>query len=415
MGFKHKAVVEWDHDACETVRKNQELGCKHVAGWPVHEVDVTQFDFAPLGDDIDLLAGGPPCQPFSLAGKHKGHQDDRNMFPQVFRAVRTLAPKAVLVENVKGLTRASFSEYLDYIVQSLSYPELLRKQNEQWFEHWERLKRYHVSGRIKGLEYDVKVKLVNAANYGVPQKRERVIFVGFRKDLKIEWSYPRETHNHERLLWDQWVTGEYWDRHKVSKKERPSAPSRYSGKIERMQDQLIPPTGLAWRTVRDALIGLPDPERSKVKTVLSNHIFNPGARSYPGHTGSPLDEPAKTLKAGDHGVPGGENMLYRPDGSVRYFTVRECARLQTFPDDYVFMGAWSEAMRQLGNAVPMDLARVMAKEIKSHLDAIRKFKDNPSYQAVWYIRREIAIKRAERDSDLHPLPRPNAMPQERVE
>ena len=103
---------------------------------------------------------------------------------------------------------------------------------------------------------------------------------------------------------------------------------------------------------------------------MSNHIVNPGARSYPGHTGSPLDEPAKTLKAGDHGVPGGENMLARPDGSIRYFTVREAARLQTFPDDYVFQGAWSEAMRQLGNAVPVKLAESIASAVARTLETL---------------------------------------------
>lgn len=95
----------------------------------------------------------------------------------------------------------------------------------------------------------------------------------------------------------------------------------------------------------------------------------PGARSYTGHTGSPLDEPAKTLKAGDHGVPGGENMLARPDGTVRYFTVRESARLQTFPDDYIFAGSWTESMRQLGNAVPVGLARPIAADIAARLGA----------------------------------------------
>jgi DNA (cytosine-5)-methyltransferase 1 len=117
-----------------------------------------------------------------------------------------------------------------------------------------------------------------------------------------------------------------------------------------------------WLTVRDAIGDLPDPEK-KTRTYIANHKFNPGARSYPGHTGSPLDEPAKTLKAGDHGVPGGENMLARVDGSVRYFTVREAARLQTFPEDYTFRGAWTEAMRQLGNAVPVRLAETVARSV----------------------------------------------------
>ena len=113
---------------------------------------------------------------------------------------------------------------------------------------------------------------------------------------------------------------------------------------------------------------LPDPERQpQLAREYHDHRFQPGARSYLGHTGSPLDEPAKTLKAGVHGVPGGENMLRRPDGSVRYFTVRESARLQTFPDDMMFHGSWTESMRQLGNAVPCVLARVVAEGVRDRL------------------------------------------------
>ena len=125
-----------------------------------------------------------------------------------------------------------------------------------------------------------------------------------------------------------------------------------------------------WLTVRDAISDLPDPELASGTALdFHDHRFQPGARSYPGHTGSPLDEPGKTLKAGVHGVPGGENMLRRPDGSVRYFTIRESARLQTFPDDMVFHGSWTETMRQLGNAVPCQLARILATGVRDKLSA----------------------------------------------
>jgi DNA (cytosine-5)-methyltransferase 1 len=123
---------------------------------------------------------------------------------------------------------------------------------------------------------------------------------------------------------------------------------------------------LPWMTVRDAIADLPEPVEHSDNGV-PNHTLNPGARSYPGHTGSPFELPAKTLKAGDHGVPGGENMLRRSDGSVRYFTVREAARLQTFPDDFIFPGSWTETMRQLGNAVPVRLGEVVARSVADSL------------------------------------------------
>ena len=361
-GFTHEAVLEWDRYACDTIRENQRLGVEPVAHWSLHEADVRTFDYSAMTESPDLIAGGPPCQPFSLGGRHRGWNDERDMFPEMVRAVRELRPRAILVENVKGLLRQSFAKYFEYIMLQISYPEVVLKRNEDWSEHLARLERHHLHGQREGLFYRVVFRLLNAADYGVPQRRERVILVGFRQDLEREWSFPKATHSLDALLWDQWVSGEYWERHEVPKKDRPSPPPRIESRISRL-GTLFPPTELPWSTVRDAISDLPDPEKNGCSTTIANHGFNPGARSYHGHTGSPLDGPAKTLKAGDHGVPGGENMLTRPDGSIRYFTVRESARLQTFPDDYMFHGSWTETMRQLGNAVPVELGRVVATEV----------------------------------------------------
>jgi DNA (cytosine-5)-methyltransferase 1 len=102
-----------------------------------------------------------------------------------------------------------------------------------------------------------------------------------------------------------------------------------------------------------------------------NHVLQPGARIYPGHTGSLLDRPAKALKAGDHGVPGGENMIVEDNGKVRYFSVREAARLVGLPDDYLFPGSWSESMRQLGNAVPVQLAESAGNWLRNTIVAAK--------------------------------------------
>jgi len=357
-GFRAEQVIEWDRYCCDTIRENQARDVESVSDWQLTEGDVRSVDFSRHEGKLDLVSGGPPCQPFSMGGRHRAYDDARDMFPQAIRAVRQAKPRAFIFENVKGLTRASFRNYFEYIRLQLEHPSVTAKRGESWEDHLARLERHHIAGTRSDLHYRVVTRVLNAANYGVPQRRERVFFVGFRDDLNIEWSFPAETHSAEALQWDK-AHGDYWDRHKVPQKEREAvqAPKHFdAGGMK------------SWLTVRDALAGLPDPEDHPVASrKFLNHRFQPGARPYPGHTGSPLDEPAKTLKAGVHGVPGGENMLRRPDGSVRYFSVRESARLQTFPDDFLFHGSWSETMRQLGNAVPVQLGRVVGSDVARHL------------------------------------------------
>ena len=284
------------------------------------------------------------------------------MFPEAVRAVRELQPKAFVFENVKGLLREGFTKYFNYVLLQLEFPICVRKSSEDWAGHHSRLQRLKTQGAYPDLRYNIVVDLLNAANFGVPQRRERVFIVGFRSDVGKKWSFPRATHFRDALVRDMWVTGVYWDRHSVSKRERPKCDFRLFSTVDRMRQELIISDEQPWRTVRDGLLGLPDPVKFPRNAFL-NHVFNPGARSYHGHTGSPLDEPAKTLKAGDHGVPGGENMLLLPDGKVRYFTVRESARLQEFPDDYAFYGSWTESMRQIGNAVPVTLGEIVGKSV----------------------------------------------------
>lgn len=367
-GFKSLAVVEWDRWACDTIRENQRHGFPLVTDWPLHEGDVRGVDWSAIPEDIELLAGGPPCQPFSMGGKHRAYDDTRDMFPATVEIVRRLRPKAFILENVKGLTRSTFANYYQYILLQLEFPELPARKREDWMDHFLRLQSTKAQGKKgrQGLTYTVLPTLVNAANYGVPQKRERVFIVGFRSDIGSDWRFPKESHSEDALLHAQWVTGEYWDRHRIPLSKRPPMPEKLSTRIRRLRQADAFDSRLPWVTVRDALAGLPDPE-SKASKRHRNHVFQGGARVYPGHTGSPLDAPAKTLKAGDHGVPGGENMLVNVDGSVRYFSIRESARIQTFPEGFLFHGSWTETMRQLGNAVPVALARLVASSVAQKL------------------------------------------------
>ncbi len=365
-GFQHGFAVERDQDACRTIRENQRRGIEPVVHWPeMVPTDATTVDYREWEGRWDLLAGGPPCQPFSMGGKHRSISDGRNMFPEVARALRVLKPRAVLLENVKGLLRSSFAKHFEYILLQLSYPEIERQESESWESHLSKLERRQTKGKQEGLSYRPAFRLLNAADYGVPQQRHRVFMVLFRHDVSAEWSFPEPTHSFDRLLWDQWVSGEYWDTHRIASRRRPSPSASWQPRLHRLRESFAP-TDLPWQTVRDAVADLAPPT-VKDEPAVANHRLQLGARSYKGHTGSPLDLPAKALKAGDHGVPGGENMLLDLDGSVRYFTVRESARLQRFPDEYVFTGSWTECMRQLGNAVPVTLAEIVARSIAQRL------------------------------------------------
>jgi DNA (cytosine-5)-methyltransferase 1 len=152
-----------------------------------------------------VVSGGPPCQPFSLGGKHRGYNDARDMFPEAVRAVRELRPKAFIFENVKGLTRETFADYFGYIHLQLTYPSLKRRRSETWREHRVRLERHYTSNKNRS-EYNVIFNLLNAANFGVPQRRERVFLVGFRSDLGARWNFPQETNSEDSLLRSQWIT-----------------------------------------------------------------------------------------------------------------------------------------------------------------------------------------------------------------
>lgn len=363
-GFEHTGLLEYNKDACNTLRLNFPKS-------KIFEQDIRNFNFKDIGS-IDILGGGPPCQPFSLGGKAKGFDDSRDMFPHAIQGIRELMPKAFIFENVKGLLRQSFASYFNYIILQLTYPEIGLIKNEDWQSHLQRLEKNHTAGVYAGLKYNVVFRLINAANYGIPQKRERVIIVGIRDDLGIEWAFPKETHSEERLLWDKFVTGEYWEKNRVAKSKREIVDDSLKKRVENLKNQygFFSPDKNSWQTIRETLIDLPDPRTNEFS---SEHIFRDGARVYPGHTGSYIDEPSKTIKAGDHGVPGGENMIRFENGEVRYLTILEAKRIQTFPDDYLITGSWTEGMRQLGNAVPVKLASLIGNELIKKLSCQQAF------------------------------------------
>lgn len=370
-GFNHTALYEWDKDSCDNLNFNIRHGYPAIKEWKVYQTDVRTVHYDGYTGMIQLVAGGPPCQPFSLGGKHQAYNDKRDMFPEAVRAVREVRPKVFIFENVRGLLRKSFSEYFNYILLQLQHPEIIKGTDMTWLDHLALLEKHHTAGTEDGLSYNVVFRLLNAADYGVPQIRQRVIIVGFRSDYNASWAFPEPSHSQEALLYSKWISRDYWDEHHLKMpSEIPLTKAKLTAVQKAVEEGLCPSS--RWQTVRDAIGDLPDPTKPYDISAYRNHEHRPGAKLYAGHSGSIMDEPSKTIKAGAHGVPGGENTVVLDDGSVRYYTVRESARIQTFPDDYLFSASWTESMRQIGNAVPVKLAAAVGKSVYDQMERMMK-------------------------------------------
>jgi DNA (cytosine-5)-methyltransferase 1 len=341
---------------------NKRRRVKHFVDWKVAHADIRDMDFAEWAGSIDLVSGGPPCQPFSIGGKHKGPADNRNMWPEALRAVEELKPKAFIFENVRGLLRPAFADYLKYLQLQLTYPEI-HSGAKKWRDDLKLLRSHKEAGDSP--EYHVVIQAVNAADYGAAQKRHRAIFMGIRSDVADEAVFPRATHSREALVWHQRISGDYWKRHGIAQRLLADNSEAAKKAFLKLSGRSVAPEGMPWKTVRDTIGDLPRPRlRSE---SLRNHRLHPGARVYSGHTGSSWDEPAKALKAGAHGVPGGENIIICGDGKVRYFTIREMARLQGMPDAFALDETWQNSIKQLGNAVPAEIGRVFGNAIREQI------------------------------------------------
>ena len=181
-GFAHRAAVEIDADACETLRLNR-------SDWDVIEKDVHSFDGTPYRDQIDLLAGGVPCPPFSIAGKQLGADDERDLFPQALRLVEEIDPKAVMLENVRGLAGSRFDSYREQILQ-----------------------------RLRDLGYEPKWQLFNSSEFGVPQLRPRFILVALKTEIASHFRWPSAVDTpptvgetlHDLMASDGWLGADEW-------------------------------------------------------------------------------------------------------------------------------------------------------------------------------------------------------------
>ena len=163
-GFEHIALVELEQEYCDCLRRNR-------PSWNVQCMDVRSFDGTPYSGKIDLLAGGVPCPPFSIAGKQLGQDDERDMFPQMLRLVGEINPRTVMIENVRGFLGSAFNGYRQSIFE-----------------------------RLNKMGYSLHVSLLNASDYGVPQLRPRAIIVGIRNDLFDSFEFPQKRVNPEQTV-----------------------------------------------------------------------------------------------------------------------------------------------------------------------------------------------------------------------
>jgi DNA (cytosine-5)-methyltransferase 1 len=308
-GFESKGVFEFDKHACATLRHNR-------PAWNVVEGDVSEVDFTPYRG-VDLVVGGVPCQAFSYAGKRLGFGDTRGtLFWQFARAIRETRPRAFLMENVRGLVSHDGGRTLKTMIAELTK-----------------------------IGYEVcEPHILNALHHSVPQKRERLILVGFLPGLGISFSAPIPS-DVRLTLRDTLKAGCLYPT------DVPLSPGRSYPEKRRDVYAYVPPGG-CWRNLPDG-----------IREAFMGASLNSGG----GRTGMARrlswDEPSLTLLTSPSQR---QTERCHPD-ETRPFTVRESARIQTFPDNWTFCGPVAAQYKQIGNAVPVALATAVGKQLSISL------------------------------------------------
>ena len=307
-GFKHLLLNEFDHSACETLRANR-------SQWNIIEGDIHEIDFTPYYGKIDFLSGGFPCQAFSYAGKRLGFEETRGtLFFELARAVKEIQPKVFMCENVRGL-----------------------------FEHDNGRTLQTIKDVIAELGYTlIEPRVLRALQYNVPQKRERLILIAIRNDIApfVEFEWP-DVCPSIRTLRDAFFAGDLYDTDVPFSEGQTYPESKY--KVM----QLVPEGG-DWRNL---------PE--EVARAYMKGSYNLGG----GKTGMArrlsMDEPSLTLTC----APAQKQTERCHPTETRPLTVREYARIQTFPDDWQFCGNLTAQYKQIGNAVPVNLAWAIGRSL----------------------------------------------------
>lgn len=316
-GFKHLMLSEFDHNACETLRHNRPL-------WNVVEGDVCDIDFSAWRGKVDFISGGFPCQAFSYAGKGGGFNDARGtMFFQLARAVKEIQPKVFMGENVRGLEIHDKGKTLEVIKNT-----------------------------IKELGYTlVEPQVLKALRYKVPQKRERLILIGIRNDysnlVSFQWPSP---YKRIMTLRDAFFSGDLYPT------DVPESPGqKYPDKKQHILEMV--PQGGDWRNLP---IGVQ-------KEYMGASFYLGGGKTGMARRLS-LDEPSLTLTCS----PAQKQTERCHPTETRPLSVREYARIQTFPDNWTFAGNLASQYKQIGNAVPVNLAWAVGRSIMRLMNQIHK-------------------------------------------
>ncbi len=311
-GLRCVGLNEIDKWACQTLRNNR-------PNWNVLEGDIREYNFLEYKNKIDVVTGGFPCQAFSYAGKKLGLNDARGtLFYEFARVVQEVNPPICIGENVRGLLSHEKGKTLQGMISILD----------------------EIGYKV------VPIQVLKAIHYKVPQKRERLILVGIRKDIKTEYEYPiphKKTYN----LIDALKKGSLFESD-VPKSEGAKYPESKKEVLD-----LVPPKGY-WR----------DLPLDIQKDYMGGSFYLGG-----GKTGMARrigwDEPSLTLTCSPAQK---QTERCHPD-ETRPFTIREYARIQTFPDNWIFSGSMAQQYKQIGNAVPVNLGQEIGYSIVKFLNS----------------------------------------------